>query len=828
MNDIQKKKHYDATISHLIKDCGFEDTPYLHTTIKRFLSIHRDIPLQKLQGVLLGAAAISKINKQDKFETLKQCLQYAFQTNDRHILDELMNIFSHIKYSHKATNRQDSTTHSQNLTPEERIAQIRSGLTNIEDVMQGCLTIANKSLNQSTISVNGSIDEVLEDAHNIVSIYQALLKHLPQGQYTSSTGKTFLESATQVITERLSRLCGDTLRAIKKETGKELDELFTQMRSPDNICKEAFTEEEIQSMVQNVSTLITWGNVTKFNLTATAINSYITKITEMAKKESLEIPKLSTKDILVQTSSLMQQAHNMSYSVDFLMGKKMSQILDDKTIREKDDEHLSIIRDIFPNLQLQGMTTAHHVDTITNRPSILKNLSPQILFNQTISLMDSIFTGLGQTVPNNIKKGSVEEKKFQRDTLKELGFDIEKLYHADNIPNLFNNLLYPKFKDVMVSNFTTLSQFLSPEVLQQTFNHNSNIFITNPDKLKEDITKLANESKSKEQLKKKLLTYINGDFPIFSESIKKGSGTKTRANTGKPHTTRDKSDNTTPHDLVDFDDIDLDGLTNLTGVDLNGLNTQDENPKDAEQEKIIETVSDETLEETYSNLLSELASLINVVKSILGNAAIHTQRTIGSLASSVSGMLNTNTKARMKNGVSHLTARVSKVLASCSDKDKLPAIYQLADYLTMASNCTNQLQQKLHADATAQTKKADDFYLQERKHKATAKTLAKYKNMSIETIDAMLKLKDLSPATKKELLEIKKVKLQLQAEYDQSEKQIKEGRANGVGSQSYQELADINRGIETIDILTHGLSSCLQNTHRTTKQLAKEYKLSQD
>jgi len=143
MNDIQKKKHYDATISHLIKDCGFEDTPYLHTTIKRFLSIHRDIPLQKLQGVLLGAAAISKINKQDKFETLKQCLQYAFQTNDRHILDELMNIFSHIKYSHKATNRQDSTTHSQNLTPEERIAQIRSGLTNIEDVMQGCLTIAN-------------------------------------------------------------------------------------------------------------------------------------------------------------------------------------------------------------------------------------------------------------------------------------------------------------------------------------------------------------------------------------------------------------------------------------------------------------------------------------------------------------------------------------------------------------------------------------------------------------------------------------------------------------------------------------------------------------
>lgn len=354
-------------------------------------------------------------------------------------------------------------------------------------------------------SVNKDLAEFTEQDINrmfiVASIYNSINNYINAENGESRAADSIVgEKLTQAIVNNQNLAINEML----KENAEELMESLTSSSAflPED---EIFSGEELKRLLKHTTSIIYTTDAAKATQARLILKNYIETLKleiEHGTPEESFLNALTAKRLVIKSGSLLTAPESLKTGIDLVSGKTISESITPSGKGKKTQEQLV---ELFPGLKIEGFTAKKQAYLLSRSPSLLNELGGATALKSITSIVDGIAIGLYGMSPET----SIEER-IQK--IKQNGFNVDGLLHADNLNELFNGdaLKTATAKKRFGENLTILSKILSPSNIQKIIQHNINFLCQDPQVLKsnlDEIVKAANGDPHK--LKDGLEEYVN-------------------------------------------------------------------------------------------------------------------------------------------------------------------------------------------------------------------------------------------------------------------------------------------------------------------------------
>ena len=416
--------------------------------------------------------------------------------------------------------------------------------------MRACWELSrrvNKTINDEVVAFT---KEELNTFEILAKIYRAVVEHVNDEKIKalfretthieSQDGtliskhqmveKEFVRVADYIVSARLAELKDSTLSKLKEENVVQFRGFLEAIRSEkEDNKRDTFTKDEVKQLLDKTISLISLASAEKYNSVRDCINIYIDAVKEMDfdknSKEYEEFSKLTAKSIILKCGSLVSKTkETVSFSLDFVMGKKMSDagkkvvnLSESKTSLTA--KYAKLLQQDYPNLRFRDMDIAGHLYFAKHSPSHISSLTTQTVYNMTNSLLDVVLLGYGEDITDL----TILDKKV---LLKQKGFDIDAIYGRDNLYEIFSGYFIKQMKavngkcrEVLVQNIKTLTQYIVAADIQKLVSHNFNFLLIDNEKMLQAIEEIKVKSAGDNKLFYKLFhEMINDKYFVDAKS----------------------------------------------------------------------------------------------------------------------------------------------------------------------------------------------------------------------------------------------------------------------------------------------------------------------
>jgi len=322
----------------------------------------------------------------------------------------------------------------------------------------------------------------------------------------------------EIITRLADRYSEKPNLHMKKSIGESFSALVENLTSPDQQPDEIFSSEEMRELISNNFKLV-YKDSEKEHIVRNILKNYINTLANTSDNKTFK--EFSTKDIIKADSSLLlMKPYNVYESSQLLLGNTATTTFNNAQNKNdlefnytlEEGIRLNIRKklvELFPNLKISNITEEKHLEIIQQFPHLLTNITLFRLHEAMTALIDTIYTAYGL---EGKETTTLEEK---RNRLTALGFDCNSFFDGDNILDIFSNYPFTQLtgtmsshKEYLSENITLLSQFLSPQEIQEVIRHNYSILTQTPQTLFEKISLLQKKFDNEKILKAELFNLL--------------------------------------------------------------------------------------------------------------------------------------------------------------------------------------------------------------------------------------------------------------------------------------------------------------------------------
>ncbi len=424
---------------------------------------------------------------------------------------------------------------------------------------------AVKTSGDVTADINNFTDESVETLYALACIYYAISSHTAgkMAVINDQYGKSFIRVADLIMMKKINKLSAQILNRLSisypnqgyktqaELFGEFLDELANKN---DGVAdRDVFTSGDIIKLLNHTSSLVAFASKEKLQSARSALGLYIDRVLELSDdKPSLK--NFSTKNIFLRAGSILAVSPDkLRNSVNLLLADKISNLKINSSSNSASRGKLEYLQKIFPNMQIHGIDQNMHEYILQNRSSIFVSFNTNNIFDATFSIMDCLYNGFG--LNTDIDASLLDKKQ----ALENLGFNFEKLYHKDNIFDIFpSSFVVPSNianadKSNFTQNISLLSKILSGKDIQKIMTHNFNFLIQNEANIESKLQAIFKKAKNYAELKAQINEFVN--------SVIRQKTATAESKVQKPKTTRTKLNKAKIE--IDELNLDLEELKNL-------------------------------------------------------------------------------------------------------------------------------------------------------------------------------------------------------------------------------------------------------------------------
>ena len=291
---------------------------------------------------------------------------------------------------------------------------------------------------------------------------------------------------------------------LMKNITEILDELTTMKENLP--AEEVYSGEEIERLLSHTTSIVYETDAKKINAIRTLLNHYVEELkssqenTEETREmlDNISIKKMSLKagQILTKSPEILKESFN------FMDGLEVRQFVEAKRTRSSDKRGKLMI--YFPELRIDGFSLNKRIHMLQKNPGFLTSLNAPQVFDSIESVVNGVYSMTGDPT------GVPLEERINK--VKQLGFDVNTLLHADNVNELITNgvLGSDQEKKMFRHNMVALTTILKPTDIQKIIQHNIGLlsqdskwligelagiqekYASNPAKYKEEMEKFVN------------------------------------------------------------------------------------------------------------------------------------------------------------------------------------------------------------------------------------------------------------------------------------------------------------------------------------------------
>lgn len=408
---------------------------------------------------------------------------------------------------------------------------------------------AVKTSGDVTEDINNFTNESVETLYALACIYYAISSHtagkmaVVKDQY----GKSFIRVADLIMMKKINKLSAQVLNRLSisypnqgyKTQAELFGEFLDELANKDAgvADREVFTSGDIIKLLTHTSSLVAFASKEKLQSARSALSLYIDKVLELSDdKPSLK--DFSTKSIFLRAGSILAVSPDkLRNSVNLLLGEQISHLKINSCSNSTSRGKLEYLQKIFPNMQIQGIDQNMHEYILQNRSSIFVSFNTNNICDATNSIMDCLYNGFG--LNTNIDASLLDKKQ----ALESLGFNFEKLYHKDNIFDIFPSAfvvpgnIANADKTNFTQNISLLSKILSGKDIQKIMTHNFNFLIQNEANIESKLQTIFKKAKNYTELKAQINEFVNSAIRQKTASteskVLKPKATRTKLNKAK-------------------------------------------------------------------------------------------------------------------------------------------------------------------------------------------------------------------------------------------------------------------------------------------------------
>ena len=402
----------------------------------------------------------------------------------------------------------------------------RLDYTHLDDVIKDSWKTAVAVSEDVNKSLNNFTSDSIKTMWALACIYHSLSKYLDNMPILMNSQRSFLRVADAIMMTKINNLNANTLKRLNynyPNINKYQYELFDEFlealitKTDDISSDEVFSKSDIQDLMMHTSTLVAYASKQKLVEARRALNMYIDSVLDMSK-EKPTLRNFSTKNIFLKAGSVMtvspEKIHN---TVNLLLGKNMSEISSsivsnsdmDASKMNSAEVKIHLLKRLFPNMKINGMSLNKHMYILKSRSTMFINMSTGNLYNATMSIIDCLYKAYDD--------GKTQDKNWlsKRQKLENLGFDLEKLFHGDNIFDIFPSK-FSNAKDNdseketnLIDNIKLMSKILSTKDVQKIINHNFNFLTQDVQAMKSATSEIFARAKDYEGLVQAVNEFVN-------------------------------------------------------------------------------------------------------------------------------------------------------------------------------------------------------------------------------------------------------------------------------------------------------------------------------
>jgi len=404
----------------------------------------------------------------------------------------------------------------------------------------------------------------LEKMWNVACIYNTINNKLNKNGENFETdaiiGQGFAKSIEKNQKLKLdSQLVADVEGLLESLTSKT-DNL------PDD---EIFTAIEVQRLLKRTTSLLYSTDKIKATQVREVLKSYLMQLNTLAESrpETKEfLNKTTAKAVVLKAGTILSRTPELiSEGLDLMMEKNVQQIMEtrqenSKSVRDKQKREL---RELMPNLKIQGFDLDTHVYMIQKKTSLIASLNLLTVAKSANQLIDGLSSGLIEGANELSTKEKIEK-------LGDMGINSEDLLHADNVFDLtLSDPLALEEKQLSFSgNVKTLSQILSTKDIQKIVRHNLGLLCQDPEWVKNEINEILNKNRNdRSGLKEELEKFVNTQYKLNEPQAKSASSLRPQSQSTEIE--ENILDVNAEHDYIELDLFKLDSQEeNLKGEEV--------------------------------------------------------------------------------------------------------------------------------------------------------------------------------------------------------------------------------------------------------------------
>ena len=477
--------------------------------------------------------------------------------------------FSNKKYFNQLL---DELLSKQNLSVYRRISVIYEifNRDSADDKSPKKMEIVKKFLATITNTLDGTDKDIysfFNSSFNLLENFAFLYYELSKNIHTTNTsfiknGHGFLNVIDEIMYSKINFFANNIEKFNDQQMEKFSDILYELKNSKDN--DENFTDDEIATLLIHTPHILLTSSHDKIKSLRDILNNYFKNICENFQIQDNNLPKFSTKEVILNSGSILGKlSSNVDFTTDLLTGKTLQNILEQDFLNNegqlynKSDSQKYVLYKLLPNLKLEGSDFDFNYKVIKRNTSILSTITPSSLYNILDGLAFAVGEGVG--LPNFY---NFRQRIY---TLKKYGVNFEEIITKDNLIPLFQHFSISSMTangrkiysigDNIIKNVNFLSQFLPLNEISKIVQHNILLLTQQPDKIISNFTTIAKGSQNIDEFIGYINNFVNNDFKIDSTINNTGYAVKTKA--PKPLTTVNKN-----KVKVDFkrDDIQLSNI----------------------------------------------------------------------------------------------------------------------------------------------------------------------------------------------------------------------------------------------------------------------------
>lgn len=408
----------------------------------------------------------------------------------------------------------------------------------IDVLIKDCWKTAIQVSDEVNQDITEFTNESINTLYSLACIYYAISSHT-SGKYATvdnQYNKSFIRLADMIMMKKVNKLTAQTLNRLSiyypNQNYKTQAELFGEFldelanKDADVAENEVFTSGDIAVLLNHTSSLVAFASKQKLQGARSALSLYLDSVLDLSKDKPT-LKNFTTKNIFLRAGSILAiSPEKLKNTVRLLLGEKISNLPDrysKNNFNNSSYARLHILQTLFPNMKVEGMNPNKHNYILQNRNTMFITLNTNNIYDATTSIINCLYDGYG--LNENIDVSLIEKKQ----ALENLGFDLEKLYHGDNIFDIFPSKFVVPSKTInsdkmnFTSNISLLSKIVSAKNIQKIINHNFNFLTQDENIIINELQNIFKKSKNYDELKSRISDFINTAIKLKDSSTQSKS-----------------------------------------------------------------------------------------------------------------------------------------------------------------------------------------------------------------------------------------------------------------------------------------------------------------